>query len=702
VKKVTGFITKNRLGILIVAFLLLIPAVYGTVRTKINYDILTYLPQHLDSMKGQTVLDKTFSSAATSMLILENTEAKDVVNIKNKVEKVKGVESVIWINDILDITAPKEILPAEIKDIFYNDKKHSTQMIIKFKDSASSSMTMEAIGNIKKIINKQCFLSGMSAIVKDTKDLSDKETPFYVLIAVIFSVIILSLTMESVLIPFIFLLGIGMAIIYNFGTNMFLGQISYITKALAAVLQLAVTMDFSIFLLHRYEQERGRYKHKEEAMGVAIQKTLVAIGGSAFTAIAGFLALCVMKLGLGVDIGVVMAKGVFLGLISTVTILPSFILTFDKAIHRFKHKSILPDFSKTAKLVTGKYKYVFIILFLLLFIPAFYGQSRAKVYYNLDESLPKSLPSIIGTNKLKTDYNMTTTHFIIIKSTVSSSKVKEMCAKLEDIDGIEKVLAYDKYVGPGIPGIFIPDSLKANFEKDGYKMLLVNSKYKAATDAENIQIDRVIKLVKSYDKSALVAGEGPLTKDLVEIAAVDFKNVNIVSIFAIFIIILLLFKSISLPVMLVGSIELAIFINLGIPYYTGSIIPFIASIVIGCIQLGSTVNYAILMATRYREEIRVNEDKTLAMRKTIQGTARSIVTSAFSFFGATIAVSCVAKIEIIKALCIMLSRGALISMVIILFVLPPILVIFEKLISVTTINWKSAKKQSKLEDEPGF
>lgn len=701
-KKITRFITKNRLGILVIAFLLLIPAVYGAVRTKINYDILTYLPQHLDSMKGQTVLDKTFSSAATSMLILENMEGKDVVKIKNKVAKVKGVESVIWINDILDITTPKEILPSEIKDIFYNDKKHSTQMIIKFKDSASSGMTMDAIGNIKKIVNKQCFLSGMSAIVKDTKDLSDKETPFYVLIAVIFSAIILSLTMESMFIPFIFLLGIGIAIIYNFGTNMFLGQISYITKALAAVLQLAVTMDFSIFLLHRYEEERGRYKDKAEAMAVAIQRTLVAIGGSALTAIAGFLALCVMKLGLGVDIGVVMAKGVFLGLLSTVTILPSLILTFDRAIYRFKHRSILPDFSKTAKLVTGKYKSVFIILFLLLFIPAFYGQSKAKVYYNLDESLPKSLPSIIGTNKLKTDYNMTTTHFIIIKSTVSSSRVKDMCAKLENIDGIEKVLAYDKYVGPGIPGVFIPDSLKANFEKDGYKMLLVNSKYKAATDAENSQIDKVIKLVKIYDPAALVAGEGPLTKDLVEIAAVDFKNVDIVSIFAIFVIILLLFKSITLPVMLVGSIELAIFINLGIPYYTGSVIPFIASIVIGCIQLGSTVNYAILMATRYREELSSSEDKTIAMRKTIQGTAKSIVTSAFSFFGATIAVSCVAKIEIIKALCIMLSRGALISMVIILFVLPPILVVFEKLISVTTLNWRSVQRGEKFEDEPGF
>lgn len=691
-KKITRFITRNRIGILVVAFLLIIPAIYGLIRTKINYDILTYLPKNLDSMKGQKILDKTFSDAATSMLIIENMESKDVVKIKEKAKKVKGVDNIIWVDDITNITIPKQILPDEIKSIFYNDKKNSTMLIIKFKDSASSESTMNALASIKKIINKQCFLSGMSALVKDTKDLSDKETPFYVLIAVIFSAILLSLMMESVFIPFIFLLGIGIAIIYNFGTNLFLGNISYITKALAAVLQLAVTMDFSIFLLHRYDEERKRYEDKKEAMSVAIEKTLVAIGGSALTAMAGFLALCAMKLGLGVDIGVVMAKGVLLGLISTITILPALILTFDGLIYRYRHKSILPDFKKTAKLVTGKYKYIFIIIFALAFIPALYGQSRTKVYYNLDESLPKSLPSIIGTNKLKADYNMTTTHFIIIKSSVSANKVKEMCSKIEVVDGIEKVLAYDKFVGPGIPQNFIPEEIKSNFEKDGYKMLLVNSKYKAATNQENAQIDKVINIVKSYDSTAMVAGEGPLTKDLVELAAIDFKNVDIVSILAIFIIILIIFKSLSIPIVLVGSIELAIFINLGIPYYTGSVIPFIASIVIGCIQLGSTVNYAILMATRYREELRSGLDKVTAMQNTIEGSAKSVVTSAFSFFAATIAVGCVAKIEIIKSLCIMLSRGALISMVVILFVLPPLLVVTEKFISVTTLHWRDIPK----------
>lgn len=685
-KKFAEFVTHKKVLVLVIAVLLLLPSVYGLLTTKVNYDILTYLPKELDSMKGQEVLDKTFSDAATSFLIVEDMQTKDVVKLKDNISKVDGVEKAIWSSDMLDTSIPKEILPDEVKNILYN--KNSTLIIIKYKDSMSSESTMNAIEQIRKISGKQCFLSGMSAIVKDTKDLSDKETPFYVLVAVLLSVLVLSLTMESVIIPFIFLLGIGMAILYNMGSNIFLGQISYITKALAAVLQLAVTMDFSIFLLHRYDEERNNFDDKKEAMAEAIVKTLAAIGGSAATAIAGFLAMCVMKLGLGTDIGLVMAKGVFLGVLSTITILPALILVFDNAIYRFRHRSLLPEFKKTAKFVTGKYKWVLIVLFIIAFIPAIFGKEQTKVYYNLDESLPKTLSSIVATNKLKADYNMTTTHMIMVKDTLPSYKVKNMIDEISKVDGVDKAIAYDKYVGPGLPESFIPAELKDNFEKGGYKLLLVNSKYKAATDAENAQIDNIIKIVKSYDKDGLVAGEGPLTKDLVEMAAVDFKNVDVVSIIAIFAIILLLFKSISIPVILVGSIELAIFINMAIPYYTGSVIPFIASIVIGCIQLGSTVNYAILVTTRFREELRKGIEKHEAMEIAVQGTARSVVTSALTFFAATIGVSFVAKIEMIKTLCAMLARGALISMVIIVFVLPALLVALEKVVNATTLHWR--------------
>lgn len=686
-KRFGHFIAKNRIIILIICTLLLIPSVIGMINTRINYDLLTYLPQNLDSMKGQNILDKTFSSAATSMLIVEDMEAKDVIKIKEKVIKVEGVEQVIWVDDLLDTSVPKEILPDEIKSSFYSG--NSTMLIIKFKESASSDTTQNGIANIRKVINKQCFLSGMSAIVKDTKDLSDKETPFYVMIAVVLSVIVLSLTMKSVIIPFIFLLGIGYAILYNMGTNIFLGQISYVTKALAAVLQLGVTMDYSIFLLHRYDEERELMPNNHiGAMGDAIANTLVAISGSSLTTIAGFLALCTMQLTLGNDIGIVMAKGVLLGVISTVTVLPSLILIFDKPIHRFSHKTILPEFNKTSKLVTKHYK-IITIVFLLAFIPAIYGNNHTKVYYNLDESLPKDLDSIVATNKLKKDYNMTTTHMIIISDKLETNKVKEMVKKIEAVDGIEKVLASDKYLGPLIPESFIPEDIKAIVQKGGYKLIMANSKYKAATNEENAQIDEIIKITKQYDPKSMVSGEGPLTKDLVEIADVDFKHVSIASIGAIFAIILLVFASLSLPVILVLSIQLAIFINMSIPFYTGNVIPFIASIVIGTIQLGATVDYAILLTTRFREEIRNGYDKFKAMEIAVQGSAKSIVTSALTFFAATAGVGLISDMELISSLCIMMARGALISMAIILFVLPSILLVSEKVITVTSRNFKT-------------
>lgn len=691
------FIAKNRILVLIISILLLIPSIFGMVNTRINYDMLTYLPHDLDSMKGQTILNDTFSNAATSMLIIQNMEPKDIVKLKDKISKVEGVEKAIWISDLLDTSIPKEILTDDIKNTFYS--KDSTMIIIKFNEDASSDITQNAITDIRGIAGKQCFLSGASAIVKDTKDLSDKEAPFYVLIAVLLSMLVIALTMESTLIPIIFLIGMGFAILYNMGTNAFLGSVSYITKSIAAVLQLGVTMDYSIFLHHRYEEEKLSYEDKSEAMAQAISKTIVAIAGSSLTTIAGFLALCTMKLTLGRDIGIVMAKGVLFGVITTVTVLPALLLIFDKPIHRFSHKTILPEFKKTSKLVSRKYKR-FVVIFILAFIPAIFGNSHLKEYYNLDDSLPKTLPSIIATNKLKQDYNMTTTHFIIIKDTVPSYKVTEMIEKIEKVDGIVTVTGYDKFIGPSIPQDIIPQEIKDTFQKGGYKLILANSKYKAARVEENEQIDEVTKIVKSYDKDSMIAGEGPLTKDLIKLAAKDFKASNIVSIAAIFAIILVVFSSFSIPVFLVLAIELAIFINMSISYYMGVTVPFVASIIIGCIQLGATVDYAILLTTRFREELRNGLDKFEAMEISVQGSAKSIVTSALTFFAATAGVGVISNLEIIKSLCSMMARGALISMVIIIYILPSVLLVSENFISHTSRNWrhapvlKSFKKQA--------
>ncbi|MBU3219122.1 efflux RND transporter permease subunit [Clostridium algidicarnis] len=688
-KKFGEFIAKHRNIVLIVAVLLSIISVFGMVNTKINYDVLTYLPQELDSMKGQNILDDTFASASLSMLIMDDAEPKEVSRIKEKIQTIEGVDSVLWIDDALDISIPKEILPDDVKKALYSGD--STMMVIKYKEGSSSEVTQNAITDIRKVMDEKSFLSGVSAIVKDTKDLSDKQTPIYVLIAVILSTIVLALTMESVIIPFIFLASIGFAILYNFGSNIFLGEVSYITKALAAVLQLGVTMDYSIFLLHRYEEEKLKIEDKEEAMAEAIANTITAISGSSLTTIAGFLALCVMELALGKDIGIVMAKGVLLGVICTVTILPALVLYFDKAIHRFKHKTILPEFTKVADYVTEHYK-IFVAIFVIAFIPAIYGANNAKVYYNLDESLPKDMESVVALNKLKEDYNMTTTHMIVVKDDLPQYKKKEMADRIEKVDGIEKVLSYDKLVGGSIPESFVPEDIKSNFKKDGYNLIVANSIYKAAQDEENAQVDEIINIAKEYDEDAMVSGEGPLTKDLIRIAESDFKRVNVVSILAIFAIIFGVFLSFSLPFILVLSIELAIFINLGIPYYTGTALPFISNIVIGTIQLGATVDYAILLTSRFKEEIENGYDKIEAMKISVQGSAKSIVTSALTFFAATSGVALISDMELIKSLCFLMARGALISMVVIIFILPSILIVSEKFIGLTTKGWGQKKK----------
>ncbi len=684
-KTFARMVARHRKMVLIIGVLLMIPSIYGLINTRVNYDLLTYLPGELDSMKGQQVVDEVFNKAATGMLIIEDMESKDVLKIKETIENIEGVEKTVWISDLLDITIPKEFLPDDIKDIFYSD--NSTLIMIEFTHEAASDATQMAIKDIRSNMNKQCFLSGISTILRDTIKLADKETPIYVLLAVVLATIVLALTLESTIVPLIFLAAIGIAILYNFGTNIFLGEISYVTKSLAAVLQLGVTMDFSIFLLHRYEEELKVNPIKEESMAVAITKTASSIAGSSLTTIAGFLALSVMKLGLGKDIGFVMAKGVFIGVICTITILPALILTFDKVIHRFNHGTVLPSFKGTAHFVTKHYKKL-VILFVLLFIPFIYGKVNTKVYYNLDESLPRNLDSIIALEKLKEEYNMTTTHMIVIDSDTPSYKAKEMIGKIEKLPGIQNVLGYDKLVGPAIPYEFVPDKAKDIFEKEGYKLLLVNSNYKAATDEQNQQLHDIDEIVKSYDPDGMVTGEGALTKDLVEMADIDFKNVSIASIVAVFIIILMVFRSVSIPVVLVGVIQLAIFINMGIPYYTNTTIPFISSIVIGTIQLGATVDYAILLTTRFREEMRHGHDKYEAMRLSLIGSTRSIVTSALTFFGATVGVGFIADMEMIKSLTGMISRGALISMFIIIFMLPAILLMMEGIIAKTSRNWR--------------
>lgn len=679
--KISKKIAESRVIILVLAFLLLIPSVLGFIKTKINYDILSYLPDDLETVKAEEILKRDFDCGSLSMLIVEGMEDKDVAKIKEKVEKIQGVQKVLWINDVLDSPIPKDILPSSIQDVFY--AKDSTMMVIMLEEGSADIITQNAVEDIRKVAGEQSFLSGMAGIVKDTKDLSDKETPFYVLIAVVLSLIVLALTMDSVVIPVIFLGSIGIAVIYNMGSNIIFGEISYITKALSAILQLGVTMDYSIFLLHRYDEEREVQKDKVIAMANAIANTMTSVAGSSLTTIAGFLALCTMDLALGKDIGLVMAKGVFLGVICTVTILPALILTFDRVIHKYRHKTLLPTFEKTSEFVVKHHK-AFVIIGILVFIPAFIGKVNAKVYYNLDESLPKDLPSIVGTNKLKNDYGMTSTNMILIKDSLDNYKVKDMADELEQVEGVSSVIALEKILGPRVPESFVPKDLLDKIRSGGYELFVVNSEYKAATDEVKEQLVKINDIVKKYDSDGLVSGEAPLTNDLIKISDIDFKNVSIASIVAIFIIIALVFMSLSLPIILVIAIELAIFINLGIPFYTGSVIPFIASIVIGTIQLGATVDYAILLTSRFKEELEMSSNKMDAMRIAVQSSSRSIITSALTFFGATAGVGIISKLEMVSSLCTLMARGAIISMFVILFVLPGILLISEKVIVKTS------------------
>lgn len=679
-KKITKFISHRPRLVLFVMTLLLIPAWLGYKNTGVNYDILSYLPQDLESTQGQQILDKDFKNAATGMLILKGDDY-DADKLKNQILEIDGVEDVISKTSIIGNTVPKEFLPDEIEDVFYAED--STMLMVKFSESSSSFKTMEAIDKIKAIESKEKFLSGMSSLVKDTKDLIDKETPIYVALAVVLALIVLSLTNESTIIPFLLLLNIGYAILYNFGTNIFLGEISYITKAIAAVLQLAVTTDYSIFLYHRYVEEKKSHESKNEAMDIAIQKTVSSIFASSLTTFAGFIVLIIMRLSLGKDIGLVMSKGVLLGLISTVVVLPPLILIAEKLVARFNHKVLLPKFEKTSNFVLGHKKSLFVV-FLLLFIPAIYGARSTDLYYNLDRSLPEDLDSIVALNKMKNDYNMASTHFIVVKDDLSKQNVNGLVSDLKDVDGVNSVLGLDSLTGLTIPDSVIPDKLKENFNKNGYQMIMLNSEYQTASDEVNDQVNKIEKIVKDHDPEGYLTGEAVLTKDLTTISDRDFKMVNIASILVVFVIIAIVFKSIGIPLILIAVIELAIQINMGIPFYLGQTIPFVTSIIIGVVQLGSTIDYSILMMDRFLVEYKEKQDVNEALRLTVKETSKSIVTSALSFMAATVGVGIYSKMEIVSTICMFLARGAIISMLSIIFFLPVVISIAFPLIKKTT------------------
>lgn len=684
--KVGKKIVKFRVPILILSIILLIPAVWGYVNTRINYDVLTYLPEDIETMQGQEIMTNDFGIGAFSMLMVDGMEDKEIVKLKEKVEKVDGVENVLWYDSLADISVPQSVLPSKLYDEY--NTEDGTMMAVFFKDGTSSDETMKAITEIRKITGEQCFLSGMSAIVEDTKELAEKETPLYVLIAVALSALVLAITMESIFVPVLFLLSIGIAIVYNLGTNVFFGEISYITKALAAVLQLGVTMDYFIFLMHSYQEQQVRYNgDKERAMAHAISQTFSSVIGSSVTTVAGFIALCFMSFTLGKDIGIVMAKGVIFGVLVCVTVLPSMILCCDKLIEKTKHKPLLPDIGRISDKVTKRYV-IYVVAFVILLFPAIYGNNHTGVYYNLDESLPKNLPSVIANTKLKEDYNMNTTHMILVDSSVAGSDVKKMSQEIEKVDGVKWVLGLDNLVGSGVPADMLPESVTGMLKNDKYQLLMVNSTYKVATDKVNKQIEQIDKIMDKYDKGAMLVGEGPLTKDLINITDTDFKRVSAVSIGIVFVIILLLFKSVTIPVILVGVIEFAIFVNMGIPFYTGTKLPFVASIVIGTIQLGATVDYAILMTTRYQRERSRGAGKFDAITTAHKFSAQSIIVSALSFFAATIGVGLYSNIDMISSLCILMARGALISMVVVVLILPSLFMVFDKIIVKTSKGFR--------------
>ncbi len=685
-------VVKSRVVILIVAIALMIPSALGMIFTRVNYDMLNYLPDSLETVKGQEYLMDEFGKGAFSFVIVENMEPKDVVKLEDKIKKVKHVDTVLWYADIADLSVPVEMLPDKVYNAF--NSGDATLMAVFFDTSTSADSTMEAITEIKQIAGEQCFVSGMSAMVCDMRDLAESQETVYVAIAVVMAVIVMMLFLDSWIIPFVFLLSIGMSILLNMGTNIFLGEISYITKALAAVLQLAVTMDYSIFLWHSYEEHKGICSDHKEAMAVAIKETVRSVIGSSVTTIAGFIALCFMSFTLGRDLGIVMAKGVVLGVIGCVTTLPALILVLDKPLEKTSHRSLIPSTKKLAKGIVKIFP-VFLIIFAILVVPSLYGyqQTNNEVYYNFSRSLPDYMDNIKANTKLEEDFGIGTTHMVLLDSSLDSNKTHRLCSELEKVDGVKYVLGIESLVGNRIPEEFLPSKLTEKLKSDKYELMLINSEYKPATDKVAAQIDSLTKTIKKYDSRGMLIGEASCVNDMIDVTNVDFKVVNIISIIAIFLIILFVEKSLSLPIILVAVIELAIFINLGLPHYLGDTLPFIAPICISTIQLGATVDYAILMTTRYKKERSLGNDKRSSVVTALSTSIPSIIVSALGLFAATFGVSVYCDVDMIGSLCLLMARGAIISMFCVILILPAMFMLFDKVIAKTTLGFLPKKER---------
>lgn len=689
-------IVKARIPILVISILLLIPAALGYINTRVNYDILYYLPKEIDTMQGQDILLDEFQKGAYAIVVVDGMHGRELTKLEDKIENVDHVAKLISYNSIVGGDIPLEMIPEKLRSQFYNSDKDSTMLAIFFDDTTSSDGTMNAIKEIRKVTDGQCFISGMSAVVTDTKTLSEKETPIYVLIAVILACIVLALFMDSFLVPVFFMLSIGIAIVYNLGSNYFMGEVSYITKALAAVLQLGVTLDYSIFLWHSYKEMKEEYgdDHKE-AMAHAIASTITSVVGSSITTVAGFIALCFMSFTLGMDLGVVMAKGVVFGVICCVTVLPALILTFDKALEKTMHREILPArFDKLAGFIVN-HAWIFIVIFVALLGPAIYGYQHTNVYYDLADTLPANLDCSIANKKLEENFDVNSIYMILADSELNSKDANKMMTEIKDLDGVTFALGLDSAIGNEIPKELIPESLKSELVSDKHQIMMVGSDYKVASDEINNQITTIQDIAKKYDSTSMVIGEAPCTKDLITITDTDFKRVSAVSIGAIVVIIFLVFKSISLPVVLVAAIEFAIFINMGLPYYLGTTIPFIASVVIGTIQLGATVDYAILMTTRYKRERFAGATKKEAITTALSTSIPSIIVSALGFFAATFGVGLISSVDMIGSLCSLMARGAIVSMIVVIFVLPSLFVLLDKIIIHTSMGFiDKSKKQA--------
>ena len=680
-------VVKYRIPILIIAVLLMIPSVLGMIGTRINYDMLDYLPDDMDTVIGQNELLEDFGKGAFSLIIVEDMPDRDVAALCDKIKEVDHVETVIWYSTLADISVPKELLPDKIYDEFNTD--HSTMMAVFFDSATSADVTMDAIREIRSIAGRQCFVSGMSALVTDLKDLCEKEEPIYVGIAVLLATVAMLVFLDGWLVPFVFLASIGMMILLNLGTNYFFGEISYITKALSAVLQLAVTMDYSIFLWHSYNEQREKFGDPKEAMALAIKETLTSVVGSSITTVAGFAALCFMTFTLGRDLGLVMAKGVIFGVIGCVTVLPALILVFDKPLQRTKHRSLIPDMTKFSKGVLKVFP-VFLVIFALLIPPAYYGYAKTndEVYYDMGQCLPEDMEYVIANSKLSEKFDIASTHMVLVSADLPSKSVRSMIDEMESVDGVKYVLGLESVVGSRVPEEIIPDSIRSILESDKWELLLINSEYKVASDKVNDQIDSLNAILKKYDESGMLIGEAPCMKDMIETTDHDFKVVNAVSIVAIFVIIALVEKSISLPFILIAVIELAIFINLGLPHYFGESLPFIAPICISTIQLGATVDYAILMTTRYKSERIAGQSKKNSILTALSKSIPSIIVSGMGLFAATFGVAVYSDIDIISSMCMLMARGAVVSMLCVIFILPALLMLCDKLVCVTTLGMK--------------